>query len=76
MLWLPFDDFVEHAQGLLVVTLRRVDLGERDRGDGRGSLKRLQPLTISADRGGRVGQIQTGFDHAREQVARDAQPAA
>ena len=73
---LALDDFVEHAQRLFVVALRGVDLRERDGRDRRRTLKIVVALAVAADRCGRIGQIQTGFDHAGEQVARDAEPAA
>ena len=68
--------FVEHAQGALEVALRGVDFGERHGGDRwRASPVPFASAFAADDRGG-VGQIQTGFDHARHEITCDTQEAA
>ena len=64
---------VEHGDGSLEVTLRGVDLGERDRRQRRR--RRRPALGAVADRGGGVGEVEALLHDCRDQIARSTEPA-
>jgi hypothetical protein len=75
MIRLPRQNLFQHRQRSLDVPLRGVDLSQSNGRYGRWRLHlELGPLAANQRR--RITQIETGFDDARDQVARDAQKAA
>ena len=79
MVGLAGEHAVERLDRAIAVTLRRVDLRERDGRQGRGGARVRDGGKIAPDRAdplGRVGQVQAALDDAREEIAGAAEEAA